>query len=171
MTQVEVMDGVEAVARVAANRAGSLDVLIIDAGSDDASLAMTCPPPAFLEASFMQHARSALAPTSLLIINCVTRSAAAFSQALNAVKVMRDAVMACALCAEVQAGLTWLPTTLRTEVIENLMSGMFTISGKHSTCIKSCLYSEHGQRNIRMLQRIQCSTQICPIATLQGAYS
>lgn len=86
--QVDVMDGLDAVAQRAQHSPGRLRVLIIDAGSGDASLAMTCPPAPFLQAAFLDHARAALAHESLLIMNCVTRSANAFKDALSAIKVL-----------------------------------------------------------------------------------
>lgn len=81
-------DGLEAVAELAhAPDAPTLDVLIVDAGSGDASLAMTCPPVAFLGERFLADAHAAVRPDGLLIVNCVSRSAEAFSKATQALQV------------------------------------------------------------------------------------
>lgn len=88
VTQARVSDGLEAVADLAhAPDAPLLDVLIVDAGSGDASLAMTCPPAAFLGDRFLENARAAVRPDGLLIVNCVSRSAEAFSNAAAALQV------------------------------------------------------------------------------------
>ena len=48
--QLEIRDGLQAVADAAAGPADErLDLLVVDAGSSDASLPMSCPPPSFLE--------------------------------------------------------------------------------------------------------------------------
>ena len=66
--------------------AGSLDALVLDVGSNDASLGMSCPPPAFLAPSFLAAAAAALKPHGCLALNCVARSEASFSGALQALQ-------------------------------------------------------------------------------------
>ena len=88
--QVTVGDGLVATENAAESSEASLDFLIVDAGSSDSSLAMSCPPPAFLEPRCLQHARRALKDTGLLVINCVTRSEKAFASALAAVQVLHS---------------------------------------------------------------------------------
>jgi len=80
-------DGLVAVAECASQRPGSLDCLIVDAGSDDATLSMSCPPAPFLEAPFLRDACLSLNPRGVLVVNCVTRSQATFDAALEAVRV------------------------------------------------------------------------------------
>lgn len=80
-------DGLAAVQQMADESPGSLDALVVDAGSGDASLAMSCPPPPFLEPQFLQDARRLLSPGGLLAINCVTRLDSAFTAAAAGVKV------------------------------------------------------------------------------------
>lgn len=88
MPQARVGDGLAAVAQLAsAEQAPDLDVLMVDAGSGDSSLPMSCPPPAFLERHFLEHARASLRPGGLLMVNCVSRSDAAFAAAVAALKV------------------------------------------------------------------------------------
>lgn len=47
---------------------------------------MSCPPPPFLESSFLQAAHRALAPGGVVAVNCVTRSDAAFRAAAAALQ-------------------------------------------------------------------------------------
>ena len=63
-----------------------LDVLVIDAGSGDASQSMSCPPPAFLEAAFLQHARQVLKPEGMLVVNCVSRATEPYQAAVKSLQ-------------------------------------------------------------------------------------
>lgn len=63
-----------------------LNVLVIDAGSGDASQPMSCPPPAFLEAAFLQHARQVLKPEGMLVVNCVSRAAEPYQAAVKSLQ-------------------------------------------------------------------------------------
>ena len=80
VAQVEVRDGLEAVAQIAAgSEEQHLDCLIIDAGSGDASLPMSCPPPAFLQPqvsrSSLMHSVHALCSAWLASLHaCVLTS-------------------------------------------------------------------------------------------------
>lgn len=67
---------------VEAAPAQSIDALVIDAGSNDASLGMSCPPAAFLAPAFLQAAQRALRPGGALVVNVVARSQASFDDAL-----------------------------------------------------------------------------------------
>lgn len=64
-----------------------LDVLIVDAGSGDASVAMSCPPAAFLEPEFLQHAKEVLKGKGMLVVNCVSRAAEPYKAAVKALQV------------------------------------------------------------------------------------
>ena len=64
-----------------------LDVLIVDAGSGDASVAMSCPPAAFLEPEFLQHARQVLKAGGMLVVNCVSRAVEPYEAAVKALQV------------------------------------------------------------------------------------
>lgn len=79
-----------------------LDVLIVDAGSGDASVAMSCPPAAFLEPLFLQHARQVLKAGGMLVVNCVSRVVEPYKAAVKALQVgclLADAeVKACKSC-------------------------------------------------------------------------
>ncbi|KAA6429889.1 MAG: hypothetical protein FRX49_00321, partial [Trebouxia sp. A1-2] len=63
-----------------------LDVLIVDAGSGDASVAMSCPPAAFLEPLFLQHARQVLKAGGMLVVNCVSRVVEPYKAAVKALQ-------------------------------------------------------------------------------------
>jgi hypothetical protein len=90
----------DGVAAVAAAAPASLDAILLDAGSSDASLGMTCPPPVFLEPPFLAAAAAALKPSGgVLAVNCVSRSAPRFLAALAALR----AVFPCLLQAEAEA--------------------------------------------------------------------
>ncbi|DBB00023.1 TPA: hypothetical protein ACH3X1_013883 [Trebouxia sp. C0004] len=63
-----------------------LDVLIVDAGSGDASVAMSCPPAAFLEPEFLQHATQVLNAGGMLVVNCVSRAVEPYKAAVKALQ-------------------------------------------------------------------------------------
>ena len=64
-----------------------VDVLIIDAGSGDASVPMSCPPPAFLEPAFLQQAKQVLSSAGMLVVNCVSRATQPYKDAIKALQV------------------------------------------------------------------------------------
>lgn len=69
---------------VSAAQAGEIDqlhLIVVDASSGDASLAMTCPPAAFVEQGFLRDAAACLRPEGVLAINFVTRSKDALTAA------------------------------------------------------------------------------------------
>jgi spermidine synthase len=82
--RVTIGDGIAAVTRAAAQcaavaagddnngKSSQLDLLVVDADSQEPGVAMTCPPPPFLAPPFLEAARQLLAPGGLLAINCVT---------------------------------------------------------------------------------------------------
>ena len=85
--QARVDDGLAAVASLARESPGALDYLIVDAGADDASLAMSCPPAPFLEAGFLGAAAAALRRDGLLAVNCVARAYAPVQAAVRMLQV------------------------------------------------------------------------------------
>lgn len=64
-----------------------LDLLVVDAGSGDASVPMSCPPAPFLESSFLGHARQVLKPDGMLAVNCVSRAAEPYKAAVKSLQV------------------------------------------------------------------------------------
>lgn len=60
-----------------------LHLIVVDASSGDASLAMTCPPAAFVEQGFLKDAAACLQPEGVLAVNFVTRSRDALTAAYN----------------------------------------------------------------------------------------
>ena len=85
--QAIIADGLTATSEAAAKEPGALSFLVVDAGSGEAGLAMSCPPPPFLEPAFLADARTALRPGGLLAINCVSRAEAPYRRAIEAVQV------------------------------------------------------------------------------------
>ena len=63
-----------------------MDCVIVDAGADDAALAMSCPPAAFLGQGFLGSAAVALRPDGLLAVNCVARARAPLEAAVRALQ-------------------------------------------------------------------------------------
>ncbi|KAK9806887.1 hypothetical protein WJX72_006435 [[Myrmecia] bisecta] len=63
-----------------------LDVIIVDAGSGDASVAMSCPPAPFVQAEFLRHAKQALHPEGMLVMNCVSRTDTPYQEAVETIK-------------------------------------------------------------------------------------
>ncbi|GBG81413.1 hypothetical protein CBR_g32089 [Chara braunii] len=70
----------------------SLDVVIIDADSGDASLGMSCPPAAFVQVEFLRILKEVLVDGGLLIINVVSRAAGPYTEAVESVKQVFDEV-------------------------------------------------------------------------------
>ncbi len=87
-------DGLEVMEGLAAE---SLDMLIVDAGSNDATLAVSCPPAPFLEPGFLKRALHVLRPQGLLVLNCVTRSDSAFQTALQNMQVSEQNIRSISL--------------------------------------------------------------------------
>ena len=99
-------DGLEAVAAAAQasvqqgstpRSQGQFDIIVVDASSGQASHAMSCPPAAFVQPAFLGHARSALRPGGMLVMNCVTRLEEPFQAAVRALK-----VRVCAWCCHAE---------------------------------------------------------------------
>jgi precorrin-6B methylase 2 len=84
----------DGLAYVASLPPASLDALVVDAGSNDASLAMSCPPPAFLERPFLAAAAAALRPGGCLAVNCVARGSDSFALARGALRAVFPVVLA-----------------------------------------------------------------------------
>ena len=64
-----------------------LDLLVVDAGSGDASVPMSCPPAPFLESRFLGHATEVLKPSGMLAVNCVSRAAEPYKAAVKSLQV------------------------------------------------------------------------------------
>lgn len=85
--QVEVGDGLQALDK---REPGTLDALIVDAGASDASLAISCPPAPFLQTNFLKKAACTLRLQGIFVVNCVTRSQAAFKTAFESIQVCQS---------------------------------------------------------------------------------
>jgi spermidine synthase len=61
-------------------------LICLDVDSKDVSLGISCPPPAFLEASFLSKVKSALLEDGILVVNLSARSSELLKGALDAIK-------------------------------------------------------------------------------------
>ncbi|KAL3138414.1 hypothetical protein ABBQ32_006209 [Trebouxia sp. C0010 RCD-2024] len=77
-----------------------LDLLVVDAGSGDASVAMSCPPAPFLESTFLGDAKQALKPGGMLAVNCVSRAAEPYRAAVETLQVQCRINVICLLFAQ-----------------------------------------------------------------------
>lgn len=82
-----VADGLQVLQKLGKEEPQSLAAVVIDAGSGEASQAMSCPPPAFLGESTLKDVQTALQPSGIMAVNCVTRSEGSFHSAIAAVQV------------------------------------------------------------------------------------
>lgn len=90
-----------------------LDVLIVDAGSGDASVAMSCPPAAFLEPEFLQHAKEVLKAGGILVVNCVSRAVEPYKAAVKALQAVFAEVYELDVDEDVNKVLFALPQPLQ----------------------------------------------------------
>ncbi|CAI5776318.1 eEF1A lysine and N-terminal methyltransferase isoform X3 [Podarcis lilfordi] len=81
--KVHIADGLVYVDNLAAEASSSYDAIMFDVDSKDSALGMSCPPPAFVEKSFLQKVRTLLKKEGLFILNLVCRDTQ-----------LRDAVLA-----------------------------------------------------------------------------
>ncbi|CAI5504581.1 unnamed protein product, partial [Closterium sp. Naga37s-1] len=63
-----------------------VDVIFVDADSDDPSTGMSCPAQVFLEPHFLQSARAALNEGGMLVLNVVARASSKYKAAVAAVR-------------------------------------------------------------------------------------
>ena len=81
-----------------------LDLLVVDAGSGDASVAMSCPPAPFLESRFLGQAKQVLRHGGMLAVNCVSRAAEPYTAAVKALQVGKGKLKLkgnCLMCCQV----------------------------------------------------------------------
>ncbi|XP_062989840.1 eEF1A lysine and N-terminal methyltransferase isoform X2 [Elgaria multicarinata webbii] len=71
--KVHIADGLVYVASHAAEASSSYDAIMFDVDSKDSALGMSCPPPAFVEKSFLQKVRCLLKTEGIFILNLVCR--------------------------------------------------------------------------------------------------
>ncbi|XP_038650887.1 eEF1A lysine and N-terminal methyltransferase [Scyliorhinus canicula] len=84
--KVILADGLNYIRTVADSGNGSYDVIMFDVDSKDTTLGMSCPPPAFVDGSFLQKVRNLLAPQGLFILNLVCRDSALKEKVMKAIK-------------------------------------------------------------------------------------
>ncbi len=119
-----------------------LDVLIVDAGSGDASVAMSCPPAAFLELEFLQHAKKVLKGKGMLVVNCVSRAAEPYKAAVKALQVDACLLMQSLSHANL-APIMQAMQNMRKPCTNNASVAMPVLSPKTATSI-GCKVEMHG---------------------------
>ncbi|NWI11501.1 MET13 protein, partial [Crypturellus soui] len=73
--QVHVCDGLDYVAKLAAEASARYDAIMFDVDSKDLTVGMSCPPPAFVEKPFLQKVKTILKPEGVFVLNLVCRDA------------------------------------------------------------------------------------------------
>ncbi|NWH76927.1 MET13 protein, partial [Piaya cayana] len=71
--RVHISDGLDYVAKLATE--GQYDTIMFDVDSKDLTLGMSCPPPAFVEKTFLQKVKTILKPKGVFVLNLVCRDA------------------------------------------------------------------------------------------------
>nr|XP_006128863.2 methyltransferase-like protein 13 [Pelodiscus sinensis] len=85
--KVHVADGLDYVAeRAAAEAPARYSAVMFDVDSKDPTLGMSCPPPAFVEKSFLEKVRTILAPDGVFVLNLVCRDSLLKASVLAALK-------------------------------------------------------------------------------------
>ncbi|XP_060630351.2 eEF1A lysine and N-terminal methyltransferase [Anolis sagrei] len=99
--KVHIADGLAYVASLATKALSSYDVIMFDVDSKDSTLGMSCPPPAFVEKSFLQKTRSLLKMEGIFILNLVCRDSVLREAALATLKETFPFLYACKIEGEV----------------------------------------------------------------------
>ncbi|XP_010288020.1 PREDICTED: methyltransferase-like protein 13 isoform X2 [Phaethon lepturus] len=73
--RVHVSDGLDYVAKLAAEAQAQYDAIMFDVDSKDLTVGMSCPPPAFVEKPFLQKVKTILKPEGVFVLNLVCRDA------------------------------------------------------------------------------------------------
>ncbi|XP_067156792.1 eEF1A lysine and N-terminal methyltransferase isoform X1 [Apteryx mantelli] len=73
--RVHVSDGLDYVAKLAAEAPAQYDAIMFDVDSKDLTVGMSCPPPAFVEKPFLQKVKTILKPEGVFVLNLVCRDA------------------------------------------------------------------------------------------------
>ncbi|KAK2540442.1 Mettl13 [Columba guinea] len=71
--QVHISDGLDYVAKLAAEVPAQYDAIMFDVDSKDLTVGMSCPPPAFVEKAFLQKVKTILKPEGVFVLNLVCR--------------------------------------------------------------------------------------------------
>ncbi|NXJ10949.1 MET13 protein, partial [Odontophorus gujanensis] len=73
--QVHVADGLDHIAKLAAEAPAQYDTIMFDVDSKDLTVGMSCPPPAFVEKPFLEKVKTILKPKGVFVLNLVCRDA------------------------------------------------------------------------------------------------
>ncbi|XP_061096025.1 eEF1A lysine and N-terminal methyltransferase isoform X2 [Conger conger] len=74
--KVTLGDGLEHINKLESQGGHFYDVIMFDVDSKDATVGMSCPPPAFVETAFLEKVRNLLTPRGVFILNLVCRNSA-----------------------------------------------------------------------------------------------
>ncbi|KFO07878.1 Methyltransferase-like 13, partial [Balearica regulorum gibbericeps] len=75
LMRVHISDGLDYVAKLAAEAPSQYDAIMFDVDSKDLTVGMSCPPPAFVEKTFLQKVKTVLKPEGVFVLNLVCRDA------------------------------------------------------------------------------------------------
>ncbi|XP_007433820.1 methyltransferase-like protein 13 isoform X1 [Python bivittatus] len=84
--KVHIADGLVYVTSLTEEASSSYDVIMFDVDSKDSSLGISCPPPAFVEKTFLQKVRTLLKTEGIFILNLVCRDSLLQESVLAALK-------------------------------------------------------------------------------------
>ncbi|XP_009891205.1 PREDICTED: methyltransferase-like protein 13 [Charadrius vociferus] len=73
--QVHISDGLDYVTKLATEAPAQYDAIMFDVDSKDLTVGMSCPPPAFVEKTFLQKVKTILKPEGVFVLNLVCRDA------------------------------------------------------------------------------------------------
>ncbi|KAM3668140.1 eEF1A lysine and N-terminal methyltransferase [Ammospiza maritima maritima] len=84
--QVHVCDGLDYVAKLAAEAPAQYNAIMFDVDSKDLTVGMSCPPPAFVEEPFLQKVKTILKPEGVFVLNLVCRDSRLKESVLGALR-------------------------------------------------------------------------------------
>ncbi|XP_062306207.1 eEF1A lysine and N-terminal methyltransferase [Osmerus eperlanus] len=99
--KVTLGDGLEHIRTLERDGARSCDVVMFDVDSKDSTLGMSCPPPAFVETSFLEKVRNLLTPRGVFMLNLVCRDSALRKSVLERVRGVFPSVLSRGIEGEV----------------------------------------------------------------------
>ncbi|XP_034775256.2 eEF1A lysine and N-terminal methyltransferase isoform X1 [Acipenser ruthenus] len=94
-------DGLELIDALAQGGNCSYDVIMFDVDSKDPTLGMSCPPPAFVEQSFLEKVKSILTPQGVFVLNLVCRDPALRVGVLSVLRGLFPQIYECGIEDEV----------------------------------------------------------------------
>ncbi|WOL12832.1 hypothetical protein Cni_G21600 [Canna indica] len=109
-------DGTSSIALANGNNSNGTKILIIDADSSDLSCGLSCPPPDFVEESFLLLVRDFLSEGGLFVVNLVSRSATIRENVVSSLKAVFDKLFSLELEEDVNEILFAFPAKMSIDV-------------------------------------------------------